>query len=227
MHKATLIALSVCTGAIADETISTLDDGWDPAPAWLRIGQTIVVPESNVLESYAFGAEEWAEGDLDYIISVHMWDEDQQHTVGEARWVGFGTLPETPGIAHHDIGLLLAPNSKIAVIIEYWDDDDRYDAGIGWVGNLYEEGSMIATQGSLADPWDLDENASLDLAFTAEFTSCPADFYHDGQLSIFDFLAFQTAFTAGDPTADFNMDGNLDVLDFVAFQGAFLSGCGS
>ncbi|MEQ8845481.1 MAG: GC-type dockerin domain-anchored protein [Phycisphaerales bacterium] len=54
---------------------------------------------------------------------------------------------------------------------------------------------------------------------------CPADFDGDGELTIFDFLAFQNAFAAGDAAADFDGDGELTLFDFLAFQNAFDAGC--
>ncbi|MEQ9095553.1 MAG: GC-type dockerin domain-anchored protein [Phycisphaerales bacterium] len=56
-------------------------------------------------------------------------------------------------------------------------------------------------------------------------TACPADFDGDGELTLFDFLAFQNAFDAGDPSADFDGDGELTLFDFLAFQNAFDAGC--
>ncbi len=55
--------------------------------------------------------------------------------------------------------------------------------------------------------------------------TCPADFDGDGALTLFDFLAFQTAFGDGDATADFDGDGSLTLFDFLAFQTAFDAGC--
>jgi hypothetical protein len=55
--------------------------------------------------------------------------------------------------------------------------------------------------------------------------SCPADFNADGELNILDFIAFQEAFTAGDPSTDCNADGALNILDFICFQVLFLGGC--
>lgn len=54
---------------------------------------------------------------------------------------------------------------------------------------------------------------------------CPADFDGDGVLTIFDFLAFQNAFDAGELAADFDGDGVLTLFDFLAFQNAFDAGC--
>ena len=62
-------------------------------------------------------------------------------------------------------------------------------------------------------------------AYEFQVDSCPVDFDGDGQLTIFDFLAFQTAFGLGDPRADFDGDGELTIFDFLAFQTAFAQGC--
>jgi hypothetical protein len=61
-----------------------------------------------------------------------------------------------------------------------------------------------------------------DLTLTS---GCAADFDGDGELTLFDFLAFQNAFDAGDPAADFDGDGELTLFDFLAFQNAFDAGC--
>jgi outer membrane protein assembly factor BamB len=55
--------------------------------------------------------------------------------------------------------------------------------------------------------------------------TCRADLDADGSLTIFDFLAFQNAFDAGDPIADFDADGSLTIFDFLAFQNEFDAGC--
>ncbi len=54
---------------------------------------------------------------------------------------------------------------------------------------------------------------------------CITDLDRDGELTIFDFLAFQHLFTANDPTADLDFDGELTIFDFLAFQNAFDAGC--
>ena len=55
--------------------------------------------------------------------------------------------------------------------------------------------------------------------------ACRADFDGDGVLTIFDFLAFQNAFSAGSLRADFDGDGVLTIFDFLAFQNEFAAGC--
>jgi len=54
---------------------------------------------------------------------------------------------------------------------------------------------------------------------------CRADLDDDGELTIFDFLAFQSAFDASDPVADFDDDGEFTIFDFLAFQSEFDAGC--
>lgn len=54
---------------------------------------------------------------------------------------------------------------------------------------------------------------------------CRADFDGDGELTLFDFLALQTSFAAGESRADFDGDGSLTIFDFLAFQTSFESGC--
>ena len=54
---------------------------------------------------------------------------------------------------------------------------------------------------------------------------CRPDLNGDGRLDIFDFLAFQNAFSSGDRRADFDGDGSLTIFDFLAFQNEFEHGC--
>ncbi|UYV14082.1 MAG: hypothetical protein NCW75_07265 [Phycisphaera sp.] len=66
----------------------------------------------------------------------------------------------------------------------------------------------------------------LDDLYVGVGAACRADIDGDGSLTIFDFLAFQNAFDAGDPLADFDGDGVLTIFDFLAFQNEFDAGCG-
>ncbi len=54
---------------------------------------------------------------------------------------------------------------------------------------------------------------------------CRVDLDGDGELTFFDFLAFQNLFAAGDPIADFDGDGSFTFFDFLAFQNEFAAGC--
>lgn len=55
---------------------------------------------------------------------------------------------------------------------------------------------------------------------------CEVDFDRDGKLTLFDFIAYQAAFSAGDMRADFDRDGRLTMFDFILFQSRFVAGCG-
>lgn len=54
---------------------------------------------------------------------------------------------------------------------------------------------------------------------------CEVDFDGDGRLTVFDFIAYQVAFSLGDPRADMDGDGILSVFDYLLFQSRFISGC--
>ncbi len=84
------------------------------------------------------------------------------------------------------------------------------------------DGDLIASGAALAN---VDGVARAGAAYVFEPNPCPADLDGDGALTIFDFLAFQNLFDAGDPRADFDGDGELTLFDFLAFQNAFDAGC--
>ena len=54
---------------------------------------------------------------------------------------------------------------------------------------------------------------------------CYADIDEDGELTIFDFLAFGSLFDQRDKRGDFDRDGEYTFFDFLAFQTAFQAGC--
>ena len=87
-------------------------------------------------------------------------------------------------------------------------------------GVEFDELHLYATFG---DDFSLPRILIDDITFGG--TACAADFDGDGELTLFDFLAFQNAFDAGDAAADFDGDGSLTLFDFLAFQNAFDAGC--
>jgi len=60
---------------------------------------------------------------------------------------------------------------------------------------------------------------------TLSTPECVADFDKNNQLSIDDFVAFQTSFAVGMPIADIDCDGQLTISDFIEFQSLFAIGC--
>jgi len=64
--------------------------------------------------------------------------------------------------------------------------------------------------------------------FTLQFSidpPCPADLNDDNEPDVFDFIAFQEAFQAGEAVADCDGNGAFDIFDYVCFQGTFQNGC--
>lgn len=85
------------------------------------------------------------------------------------------------------------------------------------VGNVTDIAGVVMTN---TDPSGL---AFDNVRFS--MNPCFADMNEDGELNILDFVAFQSAYAAGDMAADCDADGALTVLDFVCFQNAFMLGC--
>ncbi len=71
------------------------------------------------------------------------------------------------------------------------------------------------------------QHMSGDIAVTmlGTMAQCYPDFTLDGQLDLFDFLAYVNTFNAGDPQADCDGDGSLDLFDFLCFVNAYNAGC--
>jgi hypothetical protein len=93
--------------------------------------------------------------------------------------------------------------------VEYYPDAEQLVLHGGYGGALGGGGT-----GVLADTW----------AFACD-AGCRADIDGDGSLTLFDFLAFQNLFDAGDLAADFDGDGQLTLFDFLTFQNEFDAGC--
>lgn len=82
------------------------------------------------------------------------------------------------------------------------------------------DGSVIAGPGRLSGA-----GQRAYLVTGLDLPTCRLDLDADGELTFFDFLAFQDLFAAGEPRADFDGDGELTFFDFLAFQTAFAEGC--
>ncbi|MEQ8318567.1 MAG: GC-type dockerin domain-anchored protein [Phycisphaerales bacterium] len=91
-----------------------------------------------------------------------------------------------------------------------------YSFRIEDTGDITQIGDIVMTPGSQPDGFVVWQPGGDD---------CRADLDGDGELTLFDFLAFQNLFDAGDPAADFDGDGDLTLFDFLAFQNEFDAGC--
>ncbi len=128
----------------------------------------------------------------------------------------FGQASTTGRFHHHLAYELLAPASNGVYLLEMtlWDE----------AGALEESAPFYLVFGQNASVDDLaDAVAWVESTLIAE--PCRADLDGDGSLTIFDFLAFQNLFDAGDVAADFDGDGSLTIFDFLAFQNEFDAGC--
>ena len=182
----------------------------------------MVVPTANKLASFAFaGMTENPKYSL-YLLQVWAWDETAHTVVGEPIFTQSGSLPlDEVGLRVHDIGVLLPRDETHVVIVSTYSNQF---ARFAYVPDTYDQGEMVATNGSWNDPWTIDSGL-YDLLFSMTFETCHADFNGDGFLNIFDFLNFQGAYNADKMQADCNGDGVLNILDFVCFQETFLQGC--
>lgn len=144
-------------------------------------------------------------------------------------------LRDMDGDGHLDIVLLVDPSLGKPGLLVFINDGagDFEGPGLFWLGKL--------VRGLVAE--DLDGDGDIDVAALSQADSgaptatlrtltsrmadggCRADLTGDGRLDFFDFLAFQSAFSAGDLVADFTGDGVLDFFDFLAFQDEFAASC--
>ena len=115
-------------------------------------------------------------------------------------------------------------------------DDIRGAAALGAVSvNLARAvgpalAGISAPPGAGCEAWAagrdlIGDNLSTLVVRRPEAAGCRADLDGDGELTFFDFLAFQDLFAAGDLRADFTRDGVLDFFDFLEFQDEFAAGC--
>ncbi|GIW74590.1 MAG: hypothetical protein KatS3mg103_1112 [Phycisphaerales bacterium] len=130
-------------------------------------------------------------------------------------------IPAGPDTFWNDNGDLVTPATGASVV-------GTFDSATG-------DGAIIVANGdrSLLNSFDYDSmDASVVDLLAAQLGwlptpggDCYADFDDDGNLTLFDFLAFQNAFDAGDLAADCDEDGILTLFDFLCFQNEFDAGC--
>ncbi|MEQ8317926.1 MAG: GC-type dockerin domain-anchored protein [Phycisphaerales bacterium] len=120
-----------------------------------------------------------------------------------------------------------------------WIAADYADTGEGltldtdddtWAYSIYRRDIDGAGEVELSlfnnSTFDLDDDIMYGVVGVSSAAEpCRPDIDGDGELTLFDFLAFQNLFDAGDPAADFDSDGELTLFDFLAFQNAFDVGC--
>jgi len=99
-------------------------------------------------------------------------------------------------------------------------------ADIDATGNCWGTDDLTAIADSIFDASDDPTKGTVAFdPIATDCDDCPADLDGDGELTLFDFLAFQNLFDAMDPRADFDGDGAFTLFDFLAFQNEFDAGC--
>src|SRR5690606_5198095 len=102
------------------------------------------------------------------------------------------------------------------------DLNELIDPATGWT---LADARAINNSGQIVGFGRLATGGGVRAFLLTPLSACIADFDGDGELTFFDFLAFQNAFAAGEPRADLNEDGVLDFFDFLEFQSLFAAGC--
>ncbi len=132
-------------------------------------------------------------------------DADQSYTAlfsgtSSASPIVASAVVSLQGIYRAANGVAMDPSQVRQLLVE----TGKAQGSGGHIGPLPD---MAAAVGRLSNP------------------SCRVDLDLDGELTVFDFLFFQTAFETQETVADFDGDGLLTILDFLAFQNGFDSGC--
>ena len=122
------------------------------------------------------------------------------------------------------IALAIETSEGVSDILDYLASGSFDDTFLGFTSTeAVTEVRIIASPSyggtAVGEIFDAD-----DLVFVGG-EPCRADLDGDGQLTLFDFLAYQNLFDSGDLLAGFDGDGDLTLFDFLAFQNEFDAGC--
>jgi hypothetical protein len=177
---------------------------------------------------------------------VLRYDRDTGAFLGALVSAGSGGLDEPYDVAVNELGTVFVSSRSTGVIFRYTSSGAFVDAfatvsGTGLRGLGFDHrGNVLACtwdghagsgvyrfDGVTGEDYGLVARAigPMFVALQAPATTCRADLDCSGDLDLFDFLAFQRLFEAGDAAADFDGSGALDVFDFLAFQNVFDAGC--
>jgi hypothetical protein len=79
---------------------------------------------------------------------------------------------------------------------------------VGTAVNVGTQGYALVLSGDIAEP-----------------AACTADFNGDGAVNVQDFLAFLSAYAAGDARCDIDGSGSINVQDFLGYLSLYAAGC--
>jgi hypothetical protein len=184
--------------------LAVFDDGSGPA---LYIGGRSFFPNSvgAVADVYKWDGAEWSPVGQDFagvVTDLAVWDDGS----GPALYLTSTSGPDRIARLEGDTWVTVDGGAA---------GGSAFGLGV-WNGDLYVGGSFDTVGGEFANGVVRRTGCAAD---------CYADFDGDGELTIFDFLAFQNAFDSGDAAADCDGDGSLTLFDFLCFQNAFDAGC--
>ncbi len=98
-------------------------------------------------------------------------------------------------------------------------------AGFTWAWDVMDNvGSAHAVRNGVG-AWSLSTGNFAFALCGNVFIPCYPDCEEDGDLDIFDFLCFQSEWSAKTPYGDCEKDGDWDVFDFLCYQSAYAGGC--
>jgi hypothetical protein len=158
--------------------------------------------------------------------NVVLWDVTGTPVVA-ARY-DLATNPQNDR-AHFDVDTILQPGRRYRLAADALSTRQTLFFEPTVVDGVRVQGGLLAFEAACDGAAVAGASPAPALFMTVRFRDavggCRADFDGDGDLTLFDFLAFQNAFDAGDLAADFDGDGVLTLFDFLAFQNAFDAGC--
>lgn len=181
-------------------------------------GFVLVGPTSNAMAGQSLGAAGDVTGDgIDDLLVAMPGVSDAFLLVGRNVSAAgtFDAILDPDDLAANGEGVYLdAPGTG-----------HRLPIGVGGGGDINGDGRgdlVVGAPGTAVSPFDFTGAAYI---VYGRGNACRADLDRDGELTIFDFLAFQNLFDLMNPRADFDGDGEFTIFDFLAFQNAFDAGC--
>ncbi len=222
-------------GAIANYVARWDGSAWTPLGSGLNdsVGDMVVYDDGTGPSLYVGGS--FTHAGPTPASQVARWDGLAWSTLGSGvsggRVAALDVFDDGSGLSLYIGGNITEAGGEVIGRIARWDGhawSSLSDGAYGTVNALtvFDDGSgrALYAGGAFVQAGETLANRIARWGCIAT-TPCHADLDADGTLTIFDFLAFQNAFDAGDPQADFDGDGSLTIFDFLAFQSEFDAGC--
>ena len=170
-------------------------------------------------------AARWTDAGLDILATASEFDGDRIFTraVSEDGTVIVGWAQDGGSLE----AFIWTETDGMRPLQDVLVDDFGLDL-TGWTLTLALDASVHADSGRVVvvgagvNP---DGNTEGYLAVLDPAPPCAVDLDGDGEVTIFDFLAFTNLFQDGDLRADFDGDGVLTIFDFLRYFDAFDIGC--